>query len=135
MDAKMFYEWAWDTMLMQDSSDVESFFHMALQSRYKSSLKINYDRFLAVIARIVDNLVVTQGYSPQECADLVMKYHIGPTVTSGREHYHWMGAGSSDAPDRQVPPRPDLGHPRRHACRTGRHGPPTLRAFTNWSGY
>ena len=135
MSASMFQKFAWDAMLMQDSSDVEGFFKMALQSRYKATLKINYDRFLAALARVIENLAATQGYPLEKCAELLCHYHIGPTVTSGREHYYYMGPQGSEAPDRRGPPRPDMGHPRQGAARTGRHAPPTLRAFTNWDGF
>jgi len=129
MTAKQFYELSWDAMLMQDSANVSGYFEMCLLSPYKQSLKIGYDKFLSALARIIDNLVVTQQKSPQECAELLCRYHLAPTVLGGRDAYYYMGPKGSSSPGRSGPARAHMGHPTSGIARTGLHMPPNERVL------
>ena len=128
MSHQRFHTFAFDAMLLQDSADVNGFFEMALHTNYQASLKIGFDSFMAALCRIITNLSVTQGHSTQKCADLVMEYHIGPTVTSGREFYYYAKGqrfrGGSTAPGRSAPVRHNTGRSSRGVHRTGFHYAP-----------
>ena len=90
--------------LLQDSGDADGFFRMCLKTSYKRSLKIGFDRFLAALARIVDNSAVTNDKTVPNACDLLFQYHIAPTM-QGRDAWFWMGTKGSSAPGRFAPRR------------------------------
>jgi len=104
MSAARFFEFAYDTKLTQDSGDADGFFRMCLKTSYKRSLKIGFDRFLAALARIVDNSAVTNDKTVPNACDLLFQYHIAPTM-QGRDAWFWMGTKGSSAPGRFAPRR------------------------------
>jgi len=123
MLALNFYEFAYDSMLLQDSANAGGFFEMALQRSYKPTLRFGFDRFMAALARIVENLCMTQDTTPSEAANVMVEFHIAPTVASGRESWYWTGPQGSGAPGRTCPPRPIMGRPCSGITSSGLHPP------------
>lgn len=104
MSAARFFEFAYDSKLTQDSADADCFFQMCLQTPYKASLKIGFDRFLAALVRIVDNSAVTNDKTVPTACDLLFQYHLAPSVNvSSRDAWFWMGSKGSSAPGRFAP--------------------------------
>jgi len=128
MSARRFYEFAYDAMLMQDSGDVNGFFEMALLKPYQATARIGFDRFLAALVRIIENLAVTQGYTTQKVTGIVMECHIAPTVSSGREFWYYAKGerfiGGSTAPGRfRGKDSANMGRPFAGIIQTGFHAP------------
>jgi hypothetical protein len=80
MKASQYYQFAWDAQLIDDQSDVNAFFLMAVGAPYKGDLEIAWESFEGSLTKILESVAMQRDLDLVRACDILIRDHITPVA-------------------------------------------------------